>query len=106
MNASSVNATYEVLSPWAEVDPVPLRGITARTTDLAGKRIGLFHMWKRASKPILTVLERKLKEKYPTAEFSWYEESVMNTPEIDSDYKTQFEEWLKGVDTVVFTYGD
>jgi hypothetical protein len=106
MSATRESALYEVLSPWAEADPMPLRGITARTTDLAGKKIGLFYMWKRASKPILTVLERKLKERFPTVEFSWYAEHVMNTPEIESPYRAQFEEWLKGVDAVILTYGD
>ena len=33
---------YEVLSPWAEVDPIPLRGISPRIKTLAGKKIGLF----------------------------------------------------------------
>ena len=98
---------YEVLSPWADVDPVAARGLTApRLDNLAGKKIGLFHMWKRASKPILEVLEGKLKDRYPTAEFAWYEESVMNTPEIESPNKAQFEEWLEGVDAVICTYGD
>ena len=41
---------YEVLNPWAEVDPVSLRGLGApRPTDLSGKTIGLFHNWKRAA---------------------------------------------------------
>jgi hypothetical protein len=107
MNTEKSPALYAVLSPWAEVDPVSLRGLSAeRPPQLEGKKIGLFHMWKRASKPILAVLERKLKEKYPTAAFSWYAESVINTPEIESPNRTAFETWLKGLDTVVFTYGD
>jgi len=36
------NYQYEVLNPWADLDPVPLRGISPRVTDLAGKTIGLF----------------------------------------------------------------
>ena len=99
-------AAYEVLNPWAEVDPIALRGLTERLPDLAGKKIGLFHMWKRASKPMLTVIERKLKERYPSIKLSWYEESTMNTPEIESDYKEKFEGWLKEVDGVILTYGD
>lgn len=98
---------YEVMSPWAEIDPVAARGLTAPRLDtLEGKKIGLFHMWKRASKPILTVVEERLKGRYPTTEFTWYEESVMNTPEVESPNKAQFEEWLKGVDAVILTYGD
>ena len=36
MNSSS----FEVLSPWAEVDPVPLKGISPRLKSLEGKKIG------------------------------------------------------------------
>ena len=107
MTTEKTRAIYEVLSPWAEADPVPQRGLIAeRLKDLAGKKIGLYHMWKRASKPTLGVLERKIEEKYPAAEFSWYQESEMNTPEIESGNKAQYEDWLKEVDTVIFTYGD
>lgn len=100
-------ALYEVISPWAEADPVVPRGlVTERPADLAGKKIGLFHIWKRASKPILDILERELKERYPTAVFSWYAESEMNTPEIESIGIKQYEDWLKDQDTVIMTYGD
>jgi len=100
-------AVYEVLSPWAEVDPVSLRGLTAtRPESLQEKKIGLFHMWKRASKPILLQIEKKLKVRFPSIEFKWYAESVVNTPEIESPNRARFEEWLKGVDAVIFTYGD
>ena len=107
MNQNKVQPLYEVLSPWAEADPVVPRGlVTERPSDLAGKKIGLFHIWKRASKPILDVLERELKNRFPTANFSWYAESQMNTPEIESKNRLQYEDWLKGLDTVIFTYGD
>lgn len=103
----TANCTYETLSPWAEADPVSPRGLsTERPADLAGTNIGLFHIWKRASRPILEVLEKELKQRVPSARFSWYAESEMNTPEIESRGKTKFEEWLKELDTVVFAYGD
>ena len=98
---------YEVLSPWADVDPVTYKGLRAeRPANLEGKTIGLFHMWKRASKPILAVLERRLKAKYPSAQFSWYSESEINTPEVESRNLARYEDWLKGLDAVIFTYGD
>ena len=50
--AKDAPAQYEVLSPWAEVDPIPLRGISPRVDTLAGKKIGLFANFKRAAKPI------------------------------------------------------
>ncbi len=103
----TTNGVYETLSPWAEADPVSPRGLSAdRPADLAGKTIGLFHIWKRASRPILEVLERELKQRVPSARFSWYEETEMNTPEIESRGKAKFEDWLKELDTVVFAYGD
>jgi hypothetical protein len=33
---------YEVLNPWAEVDPVPLKHITPRLDSLSTKTIGLY----------------------------------------------------------------
>jgi hypothetical protein len=107
MNAEKSTPSFEVINPWAEVDPVNLRGLNAeRPAGLEGKKIGLFHMWKRASKPILVFIEKRLKERFPTAEFRWYAESQINTPEIESKNKEKYETWLKGLDVVVFTYGD
>jgi ABC-type lipopolysaccharide export system ATPase subunit len=67
---SKMEGQYEVLSPWAEVDPIPLKGLTPRLPELNGKNIGLLINGKRASRPILSVVERKFKERYPTATFS------------------------------------
>lgn len=107
MTTQREKSGYEVLSPWAEADMVSPKGlITERPDNLDGKTIGLFHIWKRASKPILDVLERELKQRFPKATFSWYAESQMNTPEIESRNVGKFEEWLKELDTVIFTYGD
>ena len=44
------NNQYAVLNPWAEVDPVPLKGISPRLTGLEGKKIGIFQNFKQASK--------------------------------------------------------
>lgn len=101
-----MNNEYEVLSPWAEADPIPLNGITPRPGDLAGKIIGLFcSRFKPASTPILKVVESRLKEKYPSARFSWFNfdrnEDLMKT-----DYAAGFEDWIKGVDAVVAAVGD
>jgi hypothetical protein len=66
-----MNGQYEVLSPWAEVDPITFRGLTApRLTDLAGKKIGLLASTKPISRRIMTVVEAKLKERFPTANLS------------------------------------
>lgn len=108
MNSSSLNGQYEVLSPWAEADPIPLRGLTAaRITDLAGKKIGLLSNAKRAARPISTVVEGKLKERFPTAEISQYFTiNAVGPEEIETENKAKFEDWLKGVDAVVAAVGD
>lgn len=107
MTSASDKTFYEVLNPWAEVDPLNLRGLTApRPTGLSGKTIGLFHNWKRAARPMLESLEKHLKVRYPDARLSRYSASGTNTPEIDSINKSKYEAWLKGLDTVIFTYGD
>ena len=60
MDSSKSNGQYEVLSPWAAADPIPLRGINPRLKDLEGKKIGLYANWKQPARPILTLVERKL----------------------------------------------
>jgi len=99
MNSSDGHGQYEVLSPWAEADPVPRKGLTApRLDSLEGKKIGLYHNDKRAAKPILTILEKRLKERFPTSRTVWYHTHKTNVPE--------FDEWLNNVDAVVAAVGD
>jgi hypothetical protein len=98
---------YEVLSPWAEADPIPLKGISPRVPDLTGRRIGLFASNKPAAPRIMDVLERKMKERFPSAQISRYhaKESflVLQTAGKDRD---RFEEWVKGVDVIAAAVGD
>ena len=109
MSNSRSNGQYEVLSPWAEVDPILLRGISIRLTDLTGKKLGFFANGKQAARPIMTVLEEKLKERLPDTEIVWYVPlqrhgySILQT---ESENKEVFEEWLNGVDTVIAAIGD
>lgn len=105
MNKSS--GLFEILSPWAEADPVPGRGITSRLAGLEGKKIGLLANAKRAARPILAVVESRLKERFPTAEISWYfTRFAVGPAEIDTDNRSKFEDWLKSVDAVVAAVGD
>jgi hypothetical protein len=100
-----MNNQYEVLNPWAEVDPIPLRGITPRPDDLNGKKIGLYHNDKRAAKPMLAAVEARLKQKYPTLTFK----SFLRSPNLaiyEMEEKAQYDEWLKDVDAVIFSHGD
>jgi hypothetical protein len=100
-----MNDRYEVFSPWAEADPVPLRGISDRVSSLANKRIGLLRNSKRAARLTLDVLEDKLKARFPTIEFSRFlflpNDEVTATGDLP-----RFEEWLKEVDAVILAYGD
>ena len=59
---------YAVLSPWADTDPIPLKGLGARVNGLAGKKIGMFYNIKRAAQPIMAAVEKNLKAKFPTVE--------------------------------------
>lgn len=106
MSSNKLDGQYEVLSPWAEADPIPIRGIAPRLTDLAGKKIGLLCNIKRAAPPILNVVERELKKRFPTSEVSWFRMQSMSVSELESQNKAKFEEWIKGVDAVIPAVGD
>ena len=97
---------YEVLSPWADADPVPLRGIAPRLPDLAGKKIGLFLNEKRAAHLSLAAVERELKQRIPSATTSWYKCTGHNIPEMLTEGKARFEAWVAGVDAVVLAVAD
>jgi hypothetical protein len=99
------NGQYEVLSPWAQADLVPLAGISPRLTELADKNIGLFFNNKRAARPIQDVVEKRLKERYPELEFSRFLR-LPNLSMAETEDKDKFEEWVKGVDAVIFSVAD
>jgi hypothetical protein len=104
--SGKTNILYEVLSPWADADPVPFRGISVRISDLANKRIGLFCNTKRVANPTLKVVESRLKERYPSVTFSWFFNTAPNEAIVEQPRKVEFEDWLKGVDAVIAAYGD
>jgi hypothetical protein len=97
---------YEGLSPWAVVDPVPLRSPASRLDSLDGKTIGLFKNFKRAAGPILEVVERELQTRYPAARFVWFNSNAANVLETETENKEQFEEWAKGIDAAITSVGD
>ena len=103
---------YEVLIPWAEVDPVPLQGISPRVTDLKNKTLGLFDSSKVASRGVLTAVEEQLREILPSTKFEWFSAGYYyhgqphyREPQ-HQEWKKRFEEWLKGVDAVILAQGD
>jgi len=97
---------YEVLSPWAEVDPIPVRGISPRVNTLEGKKIGLFANFKRAARPIQAEIEKRLKEKYADCEVSLFDSRLPNVTETETVNKEKFTAWAKEMDAVIAAVGD
>ena len=98
---------FEVLSPWATADPIPQRGITPRFAEISGKMIGLYATSKRAPKPILTAVEKKLIERFPSLETSWYISTLpYAVMQVEGPDKVKFKEWVRGVDAVITAVGD
>jgi hypothetical protein len=97
---------YEVMGPWAEVDPIALRGISPRLSTLEGKKIGLFANFKRSARPQAAVVEQKLKEKFPTIQTSLFHSTLPNVTETETANKEKFAVWAKDVDAVVAMVGD
>jgi hypothetical protein len=106
MSADKASNSYEVLSPWAEADPIPLKGIAPRVTDLSGRKIGLLCNNKRAAPLILNAAERILKERFPRSETSWFRARSFSVSSLEPDNVAKFEEWINGVDVVVAAVGD
>jgi hypothetical protein len=105
----SDSAQYEVLSPWAEVDQVPVRGISPRLKGLNGKTIGLFDNGKPKSRPMLNMVEKKLKERFPGVRIDYYEpvhKYRYHVIQTASDNKPTFEIWVNGIDGVVASVGN
>ena len=102
----SSDIQYKVLSPWADVDPKPLQGISPRLDNLSGKKIGLFANYKRAAMPIARSLQAKFQAKYPDSEFSIYHSTQWNVNEIDTANGEKFKKWVEDQDAVVLLVGD
>lgn len=103
---SAPEVQYEVLNPWAEIDPVSLRGISPRLDALAGKKIGLFANFKRAAKPMLAEVDRNLKKRFPGIETILFDSTTANVDESQTDNRERFRQWAQGVDAVVGAVGD
>lgn len=99
------NGQYEVLSPWAEADPIPLKGLTPRLKDLSGKKIGLFINSKRASRSINDVVEVGLKDRFPSIDCSFFTRD-RNVSVAETEDNDKFKEWVKGLDAVILSVGD
>ncbi|NLV31495.1 MAG: hypothetical protein GXY47_10100 [Acidobacteria bacterium] len=104
--AAEPSARYEVLSPWAEVDPVPLRGLSPRLDSLAGKKIGIFANYKRAALPVAEAIEKNLKTLHPDIQTVLFHSTEWNVTEVETADRETFTAWAKGVDAVVGVIGD
>lgn len=105
MNADK-NTKFEVLSPWAEADPIPWRGIYERLEGISGKKIGMLHNSKRTAEPALKAIEKRLKTRFPETQFEWFANLKPNTVAVETELKGEFDKWLDGVDGVISAYGD
>jgi hypothetical protein len=99
-------ARYAVMNPWAEVDPIPLRGISPRLDTLAGKKIGVFANFKRAAMPMADSVEKRLKSMYPTIQTSIFHSTDANVTETETKRREEFVAWIKSVDGIVSLVGD
>ena len=102
-----MEAIYDVLSPWAETDPLPLQGINPRLPELRGKRVGLYANYKRAALPIQDAVEAELRARYGSEiTISRFKQHGSNDI-ASTDDAPRFVEWLeKEVDTVIVAVGD
>jgi len=105
------NYKYEVLNPWPDAELPPLKSIAPRLETLDGKTIGLLCNFKLSARPILTVIERKLKERFPALKTIWYGAKLTSAWREyfgrDKDpVDPKFRDWVNMVDAVVSAVGD
>jgi hypothetical protein len=96
---------FKVLSPWAEVDPIPVKTISPRLSDLTGKTIGLYANSKIVALPMLAVIEEELKKRFSGLRFTRFER-IPNVSVAETDKWDKFQEWITGVDAVILAHGD
>ncbi|OGT80921.1 MAG: hypothetical protein A3J35_00910 [Gammaproteobacteria bacterium RIFCSPLOWO2_02_FULL_52_10] len=106
MNKPEKPDQIQVLSPWSEIDPIPLKTPALRLNGLSGKKIGLFANHKRAARPMLEVVEKWMQEKFPDITLEMYIGTETNVPEMWTRGREKFEKWIDDVDGVVLAVGD
>ena len=106
MTQNKTDTTFEVLSPWAEADPVALKSLSPRVDKLDGKKNRPVCNSKRAAPPILDVTEKLLKEKYPSVEVSRFNAKSFSVSSLEKERAGEFNDWIKGVDAVIAAVGD
>jgi len=102
-----MSGQYEVLNPWAEVDPLQIKGLSPRMPDLKGKTVGLFYSYKTASRPIVEEAGKRLQERFPTIKLSPFHGIYsLGRGFAESQETERFEKWVKGVDAIISAVGD
>ena len=101
----SIDGRYDLLNPWADVDPLPLKGLAPRLSGLAGKKIGLFRNDKRGSRPTMDAIEKILGKRFPTIEFIPFFRKG-NISVADTEHMAEFEKWIGEIDGAIYAYGD
>ncbi len=96
---------YEVMSPWAEIDPLPIKAISSRLNEISGKTIGIFLNSKIAAEPMSDIIEEKLKERYSLLNVSRFTR-IPNISMAEMPDKEKYVDWLKGLDAIIYAYGD
>jgi len=99
---------YDVLSPWAEVDPTLLSGITPRVDDLRGKRIGLYANYKPAAVPIQDAVEAQLRSRFGSqVAISRFVQTDSGDALSSEDHGARYTRWLQEeLDAVIVAVGD
>ena len=103
---NAAEAQYEAMNPWADVDPFPPKAIAPRLSSLDGKKIGLFANSKRSSVPQARMVEKYLKEKFPTIQADLFHAPDPSAIAKDSPDYERLTAWVKNVDAVVLTVCD
>jgi hypothetical protein len=105
-NMDNTAIPYEVLSPWAEADPIPLHGLAPRLDTLEGKTIGLLSNNKRAALTILDATEKRLKARFPSVKTSRFMGRSFSVSSLEKNREGEFNDWLERMDAVIAAVGD
>ena len=86
---------FEVLNPWAEVDPVPLKGISPRLSGLNNKTVGLLANDKPASSIVIGIIREQLTQKFPNVRFSSFLDDLGTLGIYEKELKAKVQEWAQ-----------
>ena len=106
LTAQTNEPQYEAMNPWADVDPIPPKAISPRLSSIEGKKIGVFANSKRSAIPQMRMVEKRLKEKFPTIQTDLYHAPDPNYIAKDSPDWGKFSTWIQSMDAIILAVGD